>query len=154
MNIHIELNNSVNYSLTPDISDFKHWTENTLLTVKYLNNTPHLSIALVSEQQIQQINTLYRHKNKPTNILSFPPPDHTSTNTLGELLMCPAVIELEAKQSQLVQAAHWAHLTTHGVLHLLGYDHVTDEQAQIMETIEVDCMFKLGYKNPYKTRDQ
>ena len=154
MDINIELNNSVNYSLSPGINDFKHWTKNTLDTAEHHSDSIHLSIALISEQQIQSINTQYRRKNKPTNILSFPSPDLTSTSTLGELLMCPLVIEQEIEQNTLEKSAHWAHLTTHGVLHLLGYDHVMDQEAEVMETIETQCMLKLGYKNPYETRDQ
>ncbi len=77
-----------------------------------------------------------------------------NSNNIGELLICPEVIVTEAQLNNINLESHWAHLTVHGVLHLFGYDHVNDNDAQTMEKIEIDCMLTMGYSDPYSIREE
>ena len=101
----------------------------------------------MKELQRQQ----YRQKSGPTNILSFPfeAPEHIELNLLGDLVICAPVLEVEALEQQKDLYDHWAHIVIHGVLHLLGYDHITDEDALIMEEKEIYLLNELNIKNPY-----
>ena len=105
-----------------------------------------VAIVLMSAESIQSYNEQYRHVDKPTNVLSFPADDDT---ILGDILMCPSIINQEAIEEDKTNDAHWAHITIHGVLHLLGFDHVCDDMATIMEAKEISLLNELGYKNPY-----
>ncbi|MCR8921179.1 rRNA maturation RNase YbeY [Dasania sp. GY-MA-18] len=110
-----------------------------------------LTIRLVDEQEISQLNATYRHKDKATNVLSFPAdlPEHIDIPLLGDIIICPAVVAAEAQQQQKTLTAHWAHMVIHGTLHLLGYDHIEEQQAVAMEAIETQLLADLGYPNPY-----
>ena len=111
-----------------------------------------ISIFLVDEQESHQLNMKYRKKDKPTNVLSFIEssiPGYPAQQ-LGTLVMCPSVISNEAKKANSDPVAHWAHLCVHGTLHLLGYDHEKDNDADIMERKEIFILDKLGFSNPYK----
>ncbi len=110
-----------------------------------------LTIRLVGEQESQNLNAQYRNKNCPTNVLSFPSglPEGLDVPYLGDLVICVAVVEREAREQNKALEAHWAHLTVHGVLHLLGYDHMDEEQAEEMEALEVHLLGTLGFDNPY-----
>jgi probable rRNA maturation factor len=151
----VEFNNSTNVTSHPDLTAFKTWINNTLKFIHYKKNTASISIALVSSDKIKQINAQFRNINKPTNILSFPNTGFIGSkkDELGEIIMCPQVIFKEITQKSIVHEAHWAHLTIHGILHLLGYDHESNTDAEIMEQIEIDCMTDMGYSNPYIIRD-
>ncbi len=115
------------------------------------SDSVELTIRLVDEDEIQQLNKIYRHINKSTNILSFPfeAPDYIPLNLLGDLVICHPIIEKEARLQNKNITAHWAHIIIHGMLHLLGYDHIKDHEAEVMETIEIEILFKLGFDNPY-----
>tara|TARA_R110000868_G_scaffold8205_9_gene42901 strand:+ start:82991 stop:83446 length:456 start_codon:yes stop_codon:yes gene_type:complete len=112
-----------------------------------------LTIRIVDAAESQQLNHDYRQKDKPTNVLSFP---FDSTNVeldvplLGDLVICAPVVVTEAQQQNKDLTAHWAHLTIHGCLHLLGFDHQADDQAEAMEAIEVSLLAQLGYDSPYE----
>lgn len=112
-----------------------------------------LTIRLVDEEEITTLNTTYRHKNKPTNVLSFPfdMPDNVEMDLplLGDIVICSAVVDQEAKEQNKPTEAHWAHMVVHGTLHLLGYDHENDADADIMETQEINILQSLGFQNPY-----
>ena len=122
---------------------------------KKKNRDHILNIAIITADEIKKINLEFRKKDKATNILSFPKVEFigVDSNTMGELLICPEVIETEALLNDIDLESHWAHLTVHGTLHLFGYDHITDSDALIMKNIEIDCMLTMGYSNPYGTRD-
>lgn len=94
---------------------------------------------------------MYRGQNKPTNILSFSYHQFTKNNyqLLGDLVLCKKIIEIESLKYNKTLESHWAHITIHGTLHLLGYDHQNDEEAYIMENIENKIMLALNYKKPY-----
>jgi probable rRNA maturation factor len=111
-----------------------------------------LTIRLVDREESRALNSRYRGKDEPTNVLSFPAdlPDEISLPLLGDIVMCaPLVAEQAAAQGKAVDA-HWAHLTIHGVLHLLGFDHQLQEQAEAMEALEIGLLESLGISNPYE----
>ena len=139
-----------------------------------LNAKPELSLRIVSAEESQQLNNDYRGKNKPTNVLSFPmqmeeellalveqgvelssgEDDVLSEDMLGSMLgdlaICAEVVEREAKQQNKSREAHWAHMLVHGMLHLQGYDHIEDAQAEEMESLEKNIMQTLGFADPYQ----
>jgi len=110
-----------------------------------------INIRIVGEKESAMLNKDYRHKDKPTNVLSFPfevPPEINSP-LLGDLVICAPVIAKEAKAQEKQVLAHWAHMVIHGTLHLLGYDHIKKKDAAVMEKIEIELLKQLGYANPY-----
>lgn len=108
-------------------------------------------IRLVDHAESAELNSQYRHKNGPTNILSFPfeAPPGVELDLLGDLLVCAPLIVSEATEQNKLPLHHWAHITVHGVLHLLGYDHLDDQEAEQMEALEIDILHKLNIANPY-----
>lgn len=120
-------------------------------TVKAFRQQAEVTIRLVDEEESQALNRDYRHKDKPTNVLSFPfeVPKGIELDLLGDLVICRQVVEREAKEQNKDLSAHWAHMVVHGSLHLLGYDHIQDEEAQEMESLEITIMQSLGFINPY-----
>jgi len=128
---------------------------------------PALSLRIVSVAESQHLNNDYRGKNKPTNVLSFPMHmedefSHIESltaseedlsipqNILGDLAICAEVVEAEAKQQAKSVVSHWAHMVVHGMLHLQGYDHIEDAEAEEMEQIETQTMQQLGFADPYQ----
>ena len=117
-----------------------------------------LSIRIVDEDEITQLNKEYRNKDKPTNVLSFPFAFEEEIGgefgldipLLGDIIICVQVVEREAKEQNKQEIAHWAHMVIHGVLHLLGYDHIDDEEAEEMEALEIKIITSLGFPNPYE----
>lgn len=110
-----------------------------------------VTVRVVDENESAELNKTYRHKQGPTNVLSFPfeKPAQVETPLLGDLVICAPVVAREADQQAKTTEAHWAHMIIHGCLHLLGYDHETPEQATEMEAREVSILQALGYANPY-----
>ena len=126
----------------------------------YLKKTPAVtSILVASTEEIQQLNKQYRNKDKATNVLSFPmdlsvdlpmnAPGESEVTLLGDIALCADVIKKEAALQGKLEAAHWAHMVIHGMLHLQSYDHVKDDEAEIMEKLEVSILNQLGFENPY-----
>ena len=112
---------------------------------------PELTIRLTDEEESQALNSEYRGKDKPTNVLSFPfeIPPGIPLELLGDLIICVGVVEQEAQEQAKTIEAHWAHMVIHGCLHLLGYDHIKDDEAEEMEALERDLLASLGYPDPY-----
>lgn len=113
-----------------------------------------ITIRLVDEAESQSLNDTYRQKNKPTNVLSFPfeAPPEIEINLLGDLVICVPVVKQEAQEQQKTEEAHWAHMVIHGTLHLQGFDHIEDEEAEEMEALETAILKELGYPAPYEDR--
>lgn len=124
--------------------------------------TFEISIVLTNDQAIKRLNSDYRNKQKPTNVLSFPqldmkkakksdiPPMPAGTAfPLGDVVLALGVIRKEAKEQGKTVESHTLHMIVHGVLHLLGYDHIKTRDARIMEKLESDIMQELGYPDPY-----
>lgn len=115
-----------------------------------------MTVRIVNEKEITQLNSEYRQKNNATNVLSFPfisppgMPEDVSVNSLGDLAICASVISREAKEQHKTGVAHWAHMIIHGTLHLLGYDHQNDQEAKDMEVLEIAILAELGFDNPYE----
>ena len=119
----------------------------------YLNTVPAVaSVRVTTADEIQRLNKNYRNKDKTTNVLSFPmqSPDEVDIRLLGDIALCASVIKQEASQQSKSELSHWAHMVVHGMLHLQGYDHVKNDEAEIMEKLEVDILKQLGFANPYK----
>ena len=111
-----------------------------------------LLVRIVDEAESQALNKQYRGIDKPTNVLSFPfeAPPQVPSDHIGDLVICAPVVEREAVEQGKSLEAHWAHMVVHGVLHLLGYDHATDEEAETMEWLEIAILGGLGFPNPYE----
>ena len=136
----------------PTEQQIMQWNE--VILPQFMENA-EITIRIVDEQESQQLNNTYRHKDKPTNVLSFPfeSPIEIDIPLLGDLIICKQVVEAEAKEQHKSLSSHWAHMIVHGCLHLLGYDHILDEEAEEMENIEIDIMNQLGFDNPYQPID-
>ncbi|MBB3305336.1 MULTISPECIES: rRNA maturation RNase YbeY [Enterobacterales] len=132
----------------PAESDFQRWLE---AAVTPFQPESEVTIRLVDEAESNELNLTYRGKDKPTNVLSFPfeAPPGIELPLLGDLIICRQVVEQEAAEQGKTVDAHWAHMVVHGTLHLLGYDHIEDEEAEEMEALETEIMLALGYPDPY-----
>ena len=125
----------------------------TWATAAYLKTTPAIaSMRVTTAEEIQQLNKQYRNKDKTTNVLSFPmqSPEEVGVCLLGDIALCAAVINREAKQQAKAENAHWAHMVVHGMLHLQGFDHIRNEDAEEMEQLEIKILNQLGFDDPYK----
>lgn len=132
----------------PTAANFQLWVEAALASEK---KDMELTIRIVDSNEIQELNKLYRGKDRPTNILSFPfqSPTNIQLDLLGDLVICAHLIEEEAQQQKKPLFDHWTHIVVHGCLHLIGYDHINNQEAAIMEQCEIDILQQLGIKNPY-----
>lgn len=110
-----------------------------------------MTVRIVDEAESHELNLNYRGKDRPTNVLSFPfeCPDEVELPLLGDLVICRQVVEREAQEQDKSLMAHWAHMVVHGSLHLLGYDHIEDDEAEEMESLETQIMTGLGFADPY-----
>ena len=110
-----------------------------------------MTVRIVDEAESHELNLNYRGKDRPTNVLSFPfeCPDEVELPLLGDLVICRQVVESEAQEQDKPLMAHWAHMVVHGSLHLLGYDHIEDDEAEEMESLETQIMTELGFADPY-----
>ena len=110
-----------------------------------------MTVRIVDEAESHALNLNYRGKDRPTNVLSFPfeCPDEVELPLLGDLVICRQVVEREAQEQDKPVIAHWAHMVVHGSLHLLGYDHIEDDEAEEMESLETQIMTGLGFEDPY-----
>lgn len=143
----------------PPPSSIEHWLTTAISCAQqHVDNTTaspdvefELTVRIVDRQEITALNHQYRHKNKATNVLSFPAelPDHIDLPLLGDLVICADVVRQEAIEQHKTLTAHWAHMLVHGTLHLLGYDHIDDDEAKEMEDLEVIILDKLEVANPY-----
>lgn len=115
--------------------------------------THELTLRFVEKEEIRQLNHTYRQQDKPTNVLAFPsslPEEIKKIHPfLGDVIICPDVLEEESARDKIPLVAHWAHIVIHGILHLQGYDHLETEEAKIMQTLETRLLANLGFANPY-----
>ena len=132
----------------------KNWVK---LTLEEHIKRGELTVRLTTMDEITNLNMTYRQQNKPTNVLAFPSqlPDNIVLNyrLLGDVVICPAVLQQEATAQDVPLIAHWAHITIHGVLHLLGFDHIEANDAAQMQAAEITLLAKLGFNNPYHNED-
>jgi probable rRNA maturation factor len=138
----------------PDHQSIQRWIDAALEEV---HQDTEIVIRIVDEPEMTELNERYRHKQGATNILSFPfevpegihAPEDGDMNLLGDLVICAPVLKKEAREQHKNLDQHWAHIIVHGVLHLLGYDHIDDNEAEAMENKEIAILHKLNIENPY-----
>ena len=133
----------------PKDEELLKWLKETLSFEKH--GDTELTIRFVDEKESAELNEQYRHKKGSTNILSFPfeAPEEVELNLLGDLVICSDVVKQQAEEQGKEEIAHWAHMVVHGTLHLLGYDHLTSAEADVMENKEIKILSQLGYSDPY-----
>lgn len=138
-------------SSVPDDDQLARWA----MTGWQQDHDSEVTLRLVDAPESQALNHQYRGKDKPTNVLSFPfeSPAGITVPLAGDLVICAPVVEQEAQEQNKTAEAHWAHMVIHGMLHLQGYDHMEDADADIMESLEIRLLAELGYNNPYETEE-
>jgi len=109
-------------------------------------------VRIVDAAESAALNASYRGRRGPTNVLSFPfePPPGVPNRLLGDIVVCAPVVAEQARDQGKDAIGHWAHMVVHGLLHLRGFDHQTDEEARHMEALETRILDRLGYENPYE----
>lgn len=152
---HLELDLQIATKATqrlPSEADFRLWVEKALPT---LGEEFEVTIRIVDEEESHALNHEYRGKDKPTNVLSFPfeAPPGLELPLLGDLVICTQIVEKEAKEQDKELLHHWAHMTIHGILHLRGYDHINDDEADEMELIETQLLASLSISDPYLIKE-
>lgn len=151
MTIDLEVQNASSAAGIPGRDDFRMWVAAALDD----RGEVGLVIRVVDEDEMRRLNAHYRGHDRPTNVLSFPAhlPEsvkaHLETEQLGDIAICAPLVMSEAQAQGKAPAAHWAHLTVHGVLHLLGHDHEDESDADAMEALEIERLGRLGIPNPY-----
>jgi probable rRNA maturation factor len=148
-------------SNVPAKSDIQNWLEQVIAHVGTgTGRDVEISVKIVDEAEGQDLNRKFRQQDSATNVLSFPltdagvpepPPDLPLA--LGDIVICGPVVAREASEQGKKSSDHWAHLLVHGALHLFGYDHETDAEAQEMESLETRILALGGVENPYESRD-
>lgn len=149
MNPTLDLQIALDWPTLPTEAQFRRWVAAALQPP---DTSVELTIRVVDEAEMTLLNSTYRHKSGPTNVLSFPfeaPLPELDTGLLGDVVICAPVVEREAALAHKTAEAHWAHLVVHGVLHLQGHDHQDAEPAAAMEQLETRILAALGYPDPY-----
>ncbi len=139
--LHASIQFATQSQLLPTKSQLRKWAKAALRV------DTEVTIRIVDEAEGRALNYTYRNKDYATNVLTFPLTEEPYL--MGDIIICAPVVEKEAQEQQKDLMAHYAHLTVHGILHLHGYDHETEAQAELMEGLETAIVTKLGYANPY-----
>ncbi len=146
----VHLNYAISRRGIPAPVSFRRWVAAAVSGARRSRST-ELSIRIVDATEGRTLNANYRGRDYATNVLSFPVelPDGIKVPLIGDLVICAPVVAREADTQGKVPARHWAHMTVHGVLHLLGYDHIEDADAERMEALETRILATLGMPDPY-----
>jgi len=151
MRDNIDVQIATETSLPVDIEQIKDWAVGVL---KFMGTEAELTIRLVDEAEMTALNYQYRNINKSTNVLAFPAnvPEMIQLEVplIGDVIICPEVLEKESKSYEKPLADHWAHILTHGVLHLLGYDHIKESDEKVMQEHEIKILKSFAVDNPYE----
>ena len=135
---------------TPDAQHIRGWVAAVFTTLERLPLA--LTVRVIGEEEMAKLNRRYRGRNQPTNVLSFPmePLPGIRTDLLGDIVVCGPVVDREAAIQHKSPMGHWAHMVVHGLLHLFGYNHDSDQDAIAMEALEKSVLEGLGYSDPYQ----
>lgn len=146
----IDIESNSQNQQVPAMADLEHWISVALQSQEFVD--AEVSVYIVDEDEGQELNAQYRGKDYPTNVLSFPADIAAEVGVplLGDLVVCAPVVAREAQEQGKTLQAHWAHMLVHGTLHLIGFDHIEDDEAETMETLETQIVIGLGYPAPYK----
>lgn len=144
--ISVEVQYAVANTNVPKKEDFLAWA-----AAVESSQEQEITLRIVDEQEMVQLNERYRKKAYPTNVLAFPAelPTEVEVPLLGDVVICAPVVNKEALEQGKSSHSHWAHMTVHGILHLQGYGHINDIEAKQMEAFEIKILHKLGFDNPY-----
>ena len=155
----------------PSEAQIVSWAQAAFTAADYTQDSS-FSLTFTDDSHVQEFNRTYRHIDKPTNILSFPfaegdddPLDGIPEECrdeleaelgcdIGDLIVSYETMQREAQEQNKSLEEHLAHLIIHGCLHLIGYDHIQDDEAEVMEGLEIKALAALGYRNPYLTADE
>ncbi len=148
--LHIAVGYALPRAGLPSSASFRRWAEAALRGAKR-RKPAELAIRIVDADEGRALNRDYRDKDYATNVLSFPVelPPGVQSPLIGDLAICAPVVQREAAEQGKPPRNHWAHLTVHGVLHLLGYDHIDERDAETMEALEIRVLADLGIPDPY-----
>lgn len=151
---HIDIQNALDDELPIDEQELIHFAS---LVLEKEVTSAELTIRIVPSEEMIYLNNSYRKINKTTNVLAFLAkiPEHIELDCplLGDVIICPDVLLAESIELHKTLKEHWALIVIHGVLHLLGYDHIKDTDAEIMQKKEIQLLAELGYSNPYANED-
>ena len=147
MTIEVEIQRASSIPAVPSDPQFRQWAAAALMEL----DEAELLIRIVDLDESRELNFRFRNRNQATNVLSFPSelPEEIDLPLLGDVIICAPLVEAEAGQQNKEPMAHWAHLTIHGILHLLGYDHQTEDEAARMEALETSLLRSLDIQDPY-----
>ena len=150
MTYQIDIESNSQSQLLPAVPELERWISAALQSQQF--EEAEVSVYIVDEAEGRELNAQYRGKDYPTNVLSFPADiaEEIGIPLLGDLVICAPVVEREAQEQGKTLPAHWAHMLVHGTLHLVGFDHIDDDEAEIMETLETQIVTGLGYPAPYQ----
>lgn len=142
MSVNIQISSS-SKDLPAD-TDIDDWIRQTLIHVNRVS--AEVTVRVVDETEITDLNRVYRNKNTPTDVLAFPHqlPEGVDVDLLGDVVVCAGVINRHAMDHSISQPAHWARIIAHGILHLCGYDHAEPNDAMNMERAEAEILKKIG----------
>jgi len=146
--VELEVQYALEDAALPTEQDFRVWT---LAALKTCSEPVELVIRVVDEAESRDLNRRYRGKDKATNVLSFPfeAPPGIESRHLGDVVICAPVVKREALEQGKRASDHWAHMVVHGVLHLCGYDHHSEQDAEEMEALEKRILQHMGIADPY-----
>lgn len=142
-------------SLVPSEDSLRQWVSVALVAGEPAAERDfEVSVRVVDEDEIRDLNRTFRHKDYATNVLSFPAdlPPELALPLLGDIVVCAPVVLREASEQGKSTESHWAHMMVHGTLHLLGYDHIDEDEALAMEALETTIITGLGFDPPYETQ--
>ena len=152
----IDIQHAISTKLPVTDDELKHWTN---LALNSQMNEAELTLRVVSLEEISQLNVQYRKKQGPTNVLSFPTQvpkallHELQYPLLGDIIICADVLFNESHELHKPLKHHWAHIVIHGVLHLMGHDHMKPEEEAIMQAIEIKLLNEIGIPNPYEDHE-
>jgi probable rRNA maturation factor len=140
---------------TPEVDFIETWVRRAVAAARVDDRPAEVSVRIVNEDEIRNLNRDYRQRDYATNVLSFPAGDieglpEDAAAALGDVVICAAVVANEAAEQDKALDDHWAHMLVHGTLHLIGFDHETEVEAAAMEALEVSILAASGVANPYQ----